>query len=310
MPSVIIKSAGMLTTVQDKGRYGYQRYGMPIAGAMDLFSLRLANALVGNNADAACLETTFTGPEIHFTADGAVALTGADMGPAVNGVPVSINKVLKVVSGDTLSFSGLKNGFRTYIAFAGGINVPEVMGSRSTYLRANLGGFAGRALEAGDELPLGETRGMIRETAIPEGLIPRYQPDQTIRIISGPEVSRFTMDGIHSFLTSEYRITEKSDRMGYRLSGKAVTHTEAGADIISSGISRGTVQVPGNGQPIILMADRQTSGGYTRIACVISADLTLVAQMKPGDIIRFREITIDKAQELYAERDLLLRKLT
>src|SRR5512133_4057248 len=126
MPSVIIKSAGMLTTVQDKGRYGYQRYGMPIAGAMDVFSLRLANALVGNAGDAACLETTFTGPEIHFTADGAVALTGADMSPALNGVPVPINRALKVGRGDTLSFSGLKNGFRTYIAFAGGINVPEV----------------------------------------------------------------------------------------------------------------------------------------------------------------------------------------
>jgi len=299
----------MLTTVQDKGRYGYQRYGMPIAGAMDVFSLRLANLLVGNDVDAACLETTFTGPEIHFTADGAFALTGADMGPALNGVPVSINRALKVGRGDTLSFSGLKNGFRTYIAFAGGINVPEVMGSRSTYLRANLGGFAGRALEAGDELQLGEMNGAIRETAIPDDLVPRYQSDQTIRIISGPEVNRFTMDGIHSFLTSEYRITEKSDRMGYRLAGKPVAHTEAGADIISSGISRGTVQVPGNGQPIILMADRQTTGGYTRIACVISADLTLVAQMKPGDIIRFREVTIDRAQEIFAERDRLLRKL-
>jgi biotin-dependent carboxylase-like uncharacterized protein len=183
------------------------------------------------------------------------------------------------------------------------------MGSRSTYLRANLGGFAGRALEAGDELLLGEMKGGISETAIPDGLIPRYQSDQTIRIISGPEVNCFTMDGIHNFLTSEYRITEKSDRMGYRLSGKSITHTEAGADIISSGISRGTVQVPGNGQPIILMADRQTTGGYTRIACVISADLTLVAQMKPGDIIRFREITIDKAQELFAGRDNLLQRL-
>jgi len=300
----------MLTTVQDKGRYGYQRYGMPIAGAMDVFSLRLANLLVGNDENAACLETTFTGPEIHFTADGAVALTGADMGPAVNGIPVPINKTLKVTRGDTLSFSGLRNGFRTYISFAGGIDVPSVMGSRSTYLRANLGGFAGRAMVAGDELQLGETKGGIREASIPEGLIPRYQSGQTIRIISGPEVSRFTMDGIHSFLTSEYRITEKSDRMGYRLSGKSVTHTEAGADIISSGISRGTVQVPGNGQPIILMADRQSSGGYTRIACVISADLTLVAQMKPGDTIRFLEVTIDKAQEIFAERDLLLRKLS
>jgi biotin-dependent carboxylase-like uncharacterized protein len=309
MPSVIIKSAGMLTTVQDKGRYGYQRFGMPISGAMDVFSLRLANALVGNETGAACLEATFTGPEIQFTADGAIALTGADMGPVHNGIPVAVNKALKVKRGDTLSFSGLKNGFRTYIAFAGGINVPEVMGSRSTYLRASLGGFSGRALEAGDELPLGEAKGRISEEPIPDGLIPRYESDQTIRIISGPEVSRFTMDGIHSFLTSEYSITGKSDRMGYRLAGKSISHTADGADIISSGISRGTVQVPGNGQPIILMADRQTSGGYTRIACVISADLTLVAQMKPGDIVRVREITIDKAQELFVERDKLLRRL-
>ena len=309
MPSVIIRSAGMLTTVQDKGRYGYQRYGMPIAGAMDVFSLQLANALVGNDRNSACLESTFTGPELHFTAEGVIALTGADMGPVVNGMPVSVNKALKVGRGDTLSFSGLKNGFRTYIAFAGGIKVPEVMGSRSTYLRAKIGGFEGRAIAAGDEVPLGEMKGGIREIVIPDGLVPRYQSEQTVRIISGPEVSCFTIEGIQSFLTSEYKITEKSDRMGYRLSGKSITHTEAGADIISSGISRGTVQVPGNGQPIILMADRQSSGGYTRIACVISADLTLVAQMKPGDVIRFREITIDKAQEIFAERDKLLRKL-
>ncbi|HUW93395.1 MAG TPA: biotin-dependent carboxyltransferase family protein [Bacteroidales bacterium] len=309
MAPVIIQSAGLLTTIQDAGRYGYQRYGMPIAGAMDVFSLQLANALVGNDSGAACLEATFTGPEIHFTGDGFIALTGADMGPTVNGIAVPVNKPLKVVRGDMLGFTGLKNGFRTYIAFAGGIDVPAVMGSRSTYLRANLGGFGGRALKAGDELPLGEITGRIKEAEIPERLIPQYQSDQAIRIISGPESGRFTMEGIHSFLTSEYKITEKSDRMGYRLSGKAIVHKEAGADIISSGISRGTVQVPGNGQPIILMADRQTSGGYTRIACVISADLTLVAQMKPGDIIHFRETSIDKAQEVLLDREKLLRDL-
>lgn len=309
MASIIIRSAGALTTVQDQGRYGYQRYGMPVSGAMDIFSCKLANLLVGNNALEACLEATVTGPEILFTDKGAVALCGADLGPMKNGVPVRMNKTIEIKSGDTLSFRGLKKGCRCYIAFAGGINVPPVMGSRSTYLRAKTGGLGGRALKAGDELPLGVIENQIRILEIPGKLLVSYKSSQTIRICPGPEINRFGPEGIQQLLTSEYIITNNSDRMGYRLEGNVIKHKSSTADIISAGISAGTIQITGDGQPVILMADRQTTGGYSRIANVISADLTLVAQMIPGDRIRFREISIGEAQELYIAREKMIKEL-
>jgi antagonist of KipI len=309
MASIIIQSAGMLTTVQDQGRFGYQRYGMPVSGAMDIFSYKLANLLVGNNAQEACLETTITGPEILFTDKGAVAICGADMEPLKNGMPVSMNKTIEIKSGDRLSFRGLKSGCRCYIAFAGGINVPTVMGSRSTYLRAKIGGPGGRALKAGDELPLGVSEKRIRILEIPGKLLLPYKSSQTVRICPGPEINRFGPEGIQQLLTSEYVVTDRSDRMGYRLAGNLIKHKSLTADIISAGISAGTIQIPGDGQPVILMADRQTTGGYSRIANVISADLTLVAQMIPGNHIRFSEISIEEAQALYIARKKMLREL-
>ena len=330
MASVIINRAGLLTTVQDTGRYGYQRYGMPVSGAMDTFSCELANLLVGNDPGDACLEATVAGPELLFTGETSVAVTGADLGPHINGNSIPLNRAVSVQQGDRLGFTGLKSGCRSYIAFAGGIAVPPVMGSRSTYLRAGIGGYQGRALTEGDELPLGETGTQLPGRSlssvevspllqsgdlpmgeisrryhlrrIPEGLIPLYEHEQTIRIIPGPEAHYFEIEGLRSFLSTEYKVTAQSDRMGYRLSGEVIMHREGRAGIISAGISAGTVQVPGDGQPIILMADRQTSGGYARIANVISVDLTLLAQMKPGDTIRFKETTLDHASQLYIDR--------
>ncbi len=298
MATVIVHTAGLLTTVQDRGRYGYQRFGMPVSGAMDVFSLELANLLVGNDPGDACLETTISGPELEFTGTTWIAITGADMDPQINGQGIPMNTAINVRPGDRLVFRGLRSGCRAYIAFAGGIAVPHVMGSRSTYLRAGIGGFQGRAIMPGDELPLGEPVGRPRLKRIPEGLIPEYKHEQTIRIISGPEAHYFEIAGLRSFLSTEYTVTAQSDRMGYRLSGEPIKHKEGMTNIISAGISLGTVQVPGDGQPIILMADRQTSGGYARIANVISVDLTLLAQMRPGDKVCFREITLVKAQQL------------
>jgi antagonist of KipI len=309
MPSIIIESAGLLTTVQDRGRYGYQRYGMPVSGAMDTFSLELANLLVGNDPGAACLETTVYGPEMLFTGDTTIAVTGADMGLTVNEKSTALNTAISVRQGDRLGFRGLNYGSRSYIAFAGGIEVAAVMGSRSTYLRAATGGHEGRALKPGDELPLGVANNKKKVMKIPEGLIPEYRHSQTIRITTGPEAHFFHISGLRNFLTTEYKVTAQSDRMGYRLSGEPVIRREGRGDIISAGISQGTIQVPGDGQPIILMADRQTSGGYARIACVISVDLTLVAQMIPGDTVRFKEISLEKAQELLKERQRLISEL-
>jgi biotin-dependent carboxylase-like uncharacterized protein len=271
---------------------------MPVSGAMDVFSLELANLLVGNDPGDACLEATISGPELEFTGETWVAITGADMDPHINGMGIPMNTAIDVRPGDRLGFRGLKSGCRSYIAFAGGIAIPPVMGSRSTYLRAGTGGFKGRALMQGDELQLGESIGKPCLKRIPDGLIPEYKHEQTIRVISGPEAHYFGMAGLRSFLSAEYTVTARSDRMGYRLSGEPIEHREGMTNIISSGISLGTVQVPGDGQPIILMADRQTSGGYARIANVITVDLTLLAQMRPGDIIRFSETTLDVADSI------------
>jgi biotin-dependent carboxylase-like uncharacterized protein len=265
---------------------------------MDFFSLELANLLVGNDPGDACLEATISGPELEFTGVTWIAITGADMDPHLNGQGIPMNTAIDVRSGDRLGFRGLRSGCRAYIAFAGGIAVPPVMGSRSTYLRAGIGGFHGRALMPGDELPLAEPLGKPRLKKIPEGLIPEYKHEQTIRIISGPEAHYFEIGGLRSFLSSEYMVTAQSDRMGYRLTGETIKHKEGMTNIISAGISLGTVQVPGDGQPIILMADRQTSGGYARIANVITTDLTLIAQMRPGDKVRFEETTLVKAQQI------------
>ncbi len=309
MATVIVHKPGLLTTVQDRGRHGYQRFGMPVSGAMDVFSLELANLLVGNDPGDACLEATISGPEFEFTGSTWIAITGADMDPHLNGTGISMNTVINVRPGDRLGFRGLRSGCRAYIAFAGGIAVPPVMGSRSTYLRAGIGGFQGRALMQGDELPLGEPAGKPRLKKITEGLIPAYKHEQTIRIISGPEAHYFELAGLRSFLSTEYTVTVQSDRMGYRLSGEPIRHKEGMTNIISAGTSLGTVQVPGDGQPISLMADRQTSGGYARIANVITADLTVLAQMRPEDKIHFKETTLDIAQQVRISRQLGLLDL-
>ena len=315
MATVIVHKAGLLTTVQDRGRYGYQRYGMPVSGAMDVFSLELANLLVGNDPGDACLEATISGPELEFTGATWIAITGADMDPHLNGQGMPMNTAIDVRPGDRLGFRGLRSGCRAYISFAGGITAPPVMGSRSTYLRAGIGGFNGRALNQGDELPL---RGsdhlspfdqLATDTAkrkprlmkLTAGLIPEYKHEQTIRVIPGPEAHYFEIEGLRNFLSTEYTVTAQSDRMGYRLAGEPIMHKEGMSGIISAGVSAGTIQVPGSGQPIILMADRQTSGGYARIANVITVDLTLLAQMRPGDIVRFRETTLECTSELYID---------
>jgi len=306
MATVIVHTAGLLTTVQDRGRYGYQRYGMPVSGAMDVFSLDLANLLVGNDPGDACLEATISGPELEFTSATWIAITGADMDPHLNGQGIPMNTAVDVRPGDRLGFKGLRSGCRAYIAFAGGIAVPPVMGSRSTYLRAGIGGFQGRALMIGDELHLGAPKGKLRLKRISEGLIPEYKHEQTIRVISGPEAHYFELAGLRSFLSTEHTVTARSDRMGYRLSGEPIKHKEGMTNIISAGISLGTVQVPGDGHPIILMADRQTSGGYARIANVITADLTLLAQMRPGDKLRFKETEFEIAHQVYISRHRVL----
>jgi len=308
--SIEIIKSGMLTLVQDPGRYGYQQFGVPVAGAMDQFALVVANLLVGNDRSAAVLEMMMLGPEIRFSFDGRIALAGANLSPMINGDAVQMWQTVVVKTGDVLSFGVLKSGLRAYLAISGGINTPLVMNSRSTYTRGALGGFEGRALKPGDRVPVGVDLDCSRTImlAIPQEHIPVYEASNTIRVVLGPQESAFKDGGIETLLDSEYTISNECDRMGYRLEGPSIEH-EKGADIISDGIAFGAIQVPGHGKPIVMMADRQTTGGYTKIATVISVDLPLLAQAKPGDKVRFKKVTIDDAHALLKEREVFYNQI-
>lgn len=293
---------GLLTTVQDKGRHGYQQYGVPVSGAMDSYALMVANLLVGNGEGDACLEITVLGPRLRILGDTVVSITGADLSPVVNNNPLPMWEAVKVCSGDTISFGHPERGCRSYLAVAGGIDVPEVMGSRSTYVKSRLGGLEGRPLRSGDRLRAGETRGEISAKKLPPQYIPEYQAENELRVILGPQDDYFTEKGIQTFLHSEYMISIQADRMGCRLEGPPIEH-KAGADIISDGVLQGAVQVPGDGLPIILLADRQTTGGYVKIAIVSTVDLPKLAQAEPGDRVRFLQVTEEEAYQLLREYD-------
>jgi len=307
MRKVRIIQAGLLSTVQDAGRHGYQQYGMPVSGAMDAVSLQIANRLVGNAPDEACIETTLLGPEMEFLADAEVAVCGAECELWINGQFVELNRNHALKKGDVLKVGTARKGMRSYLAFAGGLDVPVVMGSKSTYLRGKLGGFKGRALKAGDEIDLGEAR-PFRQRSLRSNPICLPAEMNEIRVIAGSEASAFTQTGLTTFLNETFSISPQSDRMGYRLTGPKVEH-RSGADILSSGIANGTIQVPAHGEPIIMLADRQTVGGYTKIANVITVDLPLLGQMRPGNQLRFREIQTVEAQQLLIEQSGILRDI-
>lgn len=297
MSYIRIIKAGLLTTLQDIGRNGYQQYGIPVAGAMDQYSLQLANILVGNQPYEAALEFTILGPTIEFQCNASVALTGGDFSATLNGVEVRTHETMNVDAGDTLIIGSVKKGCRGYLAIKGGFDVPVVMGSKSTYLRGGFGGFNGRQLKNGDEITINNPQHISSFRRIPFNMIPIYEDNYIARVIMGPEDSRFTESGIETFFTNEYTLSNQCDRMGYRLEGPTIQHIE-GADIISGGVNLGAIQIPGHGNPIIMMADRQTTGGYTKIATVISIDIPYLAQLKPGNKIRFKGISIEEAQNL------------
>jgi len=295
---------GMLTTVQDSGRWGYQGKGMPVAGAMDLQSFRLGNILAGNDENDAALEVTVLGPTLYVAGgEGMAAVTGADLGFRVNGRPAPMWTALAVKTGDILSFSGPVSGCRAYLCLSGGIDVPVVMESRSTYTRAKLGGFEGRALRKGDRVLCGEPRPLWKKCegfVCPGELRAVYPPDAPLRVVPGPQEDLFTAKGIQTFYGSDYAVSNSADRMGYRMDGPEIEHTAA-ADIISDAIPLGAVQVPGHGQPIVMLADRQTTGGYTKIGVVCSVDIAALSQRLPGNGVRFVKISLDEALSLGKE---------
>ncbi|MEW6661141.1 MAG: 5-oxoprolinase subunit PxpB [Bacillota bacterium] len=301
---------GLLTTVQDLGRVGYQAYGVPVAGAMDRFSLRIANILVGNPEGEAALEITVFGPRLEVVCDGVVAVTGGDLGAALDGKPMPQWEAVPVKAGSVISFAGPRQGCRSYLAVAGGIAVPEIMDSKSTYLRGKFGGLYGRQLQAGDLLRIGPPRSKkewAKRGGIPRNLLsPLVHPGE-VRVVLGPQDDYFDQEAIHTFLSSEYMIKPESDRMGYRLEGPLVKPKEA--DIISDGIPLGAIQIPADGSPIILLADRQTTGGYPKIATVISPDIGKLAQAKPGDRLVFRQVTMEEANSLYCQEEKVIARI-
>ena len=287
-PSICVIKPGMLTTVQDVGRWGFQSRGVPVAGPMDPVSHRLANALVGNVRDAALLEVTLLGPELEFEDERLVAVSGAEFDLALDHRSVPSGAPFTVSAGSRLRFGARRQGARAYLAVSGGIAVTPTLGSRSTHVVSRMGGVDGRALIAGDRLPLG-----VRSDPEHGGVLSPQQaivalPDRhaTVRVLPGPQVDYFAPGALVVLQSAPYVVGHHSDRMGFRLEGPRLTHAR-GADIISDATPLGVLQVPASGQPILLMADRQTTGGYPKIATVIAADMTVAGQLAPADTITF-----------------------
>lgn len=313
-----VVSPGFLTTVQDSGRFGYRSIGMPVTGALDQYSYKVSSLLVGNDESAACLEITLLGPTLKVHGSAIIALTGAVFQATLNEQLLPQWQAVEVKENDIITISGAKVGARGYLAVAGGFDVPMVMGSRSTYIRGKIGGFQGRPLQRGDKLEIGSPSKEPSQYVgklIPIEYVPKYVINAdndiiTLRVIMGPQDDYFSKKGVQNFLNSTYIITAESDRMGYRLEGERVEHISKNrTQIISDGIPLGAVQIPGDGMPIVMLADGQTTGGYPKIATVCTVDLPLVSQCKPGDKVHFLEITQDEAISLLKEQEDKLHKL-
>lgn len=302
-----VLSPGLFTTLQDLGRFGFEDQGVPPAGAMDEFSASIANALVDNPADTGVLELTLTGPTLHLAGDAPVyvALTG-HLAINLNGKPQAGYQCFKLQPGDILSIPRVLSGARGYLAVAGGFRAKPVMGSVSTLMRAGLGGFAGRQLIKGDSLPLLSSRKPPVINQLTQRILPQ-QERRPIRMIWGPQDDYFSDEAKLAFTSNSWTLSDQCDRMGYRLSGMAIPH-EKGFNIVSDAIARGSIQIPGNGQPIVAMNDRQTTGGYPKIATVIRADHARMGQFKPGETLSFEAVSVGKAEDLWRGRQALFQQ--
>ncbi|PLR75602.1 KipI antagonist [Bacillus sp. V3-13] len=317
---------GLLTSVQDLGRYGYQKYGVIASGVMDQLAHRISNILAGNDENQPTLEITLLGPVIRFEKDTLISICGGDLSPSINGIPVRLWRSICVKKGSKLSFGPAKAGSRAYLAVAGGIKVPEVMESKSTYLRAGIGGFQGRALKAGDSVDFNEPGDFSNtiheylgkltvdrpfaeaEWSVASDLIPLHGKDPSIRVMRGRQFELFSKESKDKFFSEPFEVTLQSDRMGYRLKGPLLK-LENPEEMISEAVSFGSIQVPSEGNPIVLLADRQTTGGYPKIGQIASVDLPVIAQAKLGDMIRFSEITHEEAQLLFLKREKKIKQL-
>lgn len=311
--SITVIKPGLLVTLQDNGRYGYGQYGISPAGAMDSFAYCIANRLVGNEDEQAVLEITWSGFAMEFHHSLWIAITGGDLTPTIDGQRVPMWRPVLVKAGSCLSFQQPVTGCRAYLAVSGGFDVPILMQSYSTYLRAGIGGFEGRALKKGDVLsvrpsriPLNPPRRFLHEYdgfsavrwSVSASGYAYSNPEKEIRVLKGRQFDDFDEPSQHALFRECFTITPQSDRMGYRLAGPRLQVSHS-IEYISEAAALGTVQVPADGQPIILMADRQTLGGYPKIAQIASVDMSMLAQLPAGGKIRFKEVSLQEAEQLH-----------
>jgi len=301
---------GILTTIQDLGRYGYSELGVPPSGALDPFSLKVGNLLVGNSEGEACLEITLMGLKLRALREVVFAITGGDLFPTLNGEPLEMWRTHLLVEGDIMTFKKIQKGCRSYLTICGGFAIPKIMESRSTYLSGKFGGLEGRALKKGDLLYIQDAPIPLGKIGIrfPQEWIPIYEKETLLRVIPGPQDNHFTKGGFNTFSSGVYQVTPQCDRIGVRLNGpKIERRPDVEESIISEGLLAGAIQVPGDGKPIIILTEL-VSGGYTKIATLISTDLPKVAQLKPGDRVRFEPITIEEAHFLFKQQEERLKE--
>ena len=305
MKTLKAQKPGLFTTVQDLGRYGYLRFGVPVSGAMDKFSLIAANLLVENDINDACIETTLMGPEFQALENMQIAITGGDCSPKINDQSAPMWQTLAIQEGDIVSFGRMESGCRAYISIRGGIDAPLILGSRSTYARGKFGGIEGRPLKTGDMINAFDASPLKTGYEMPKETIPQFSSNLRIKVLLGPQADMFTEKGVETFLTSQYKVMLEADRMGYRLEGPIIDHEEK-ADIVSDGLLPGAIQVPKNGKPILIMRDAQTTGGYPKIAVASTPDIDTLGQAKPNDTIEFSRVTIQETHGKMREYNELL----
>jgi antagonist of KipI len=314
--TIVVLRPGFMTTVQDLGRPAYRAYGVAVGGAMDTLALRIGNALIGNADGEAGLEITLAGPELRFEAGRWIALTGGAAEASVDGAPLPMERPVYVPAGSVVRVGAITGGARAYLTVDGGFRLPRVLGGLGTDVRGGFGGLSGRRLQAGDVLPLNAPK--LPPPACPDRcaiarirpspmLRPRIDPP-VVRVMAGRETAEFAEESVRDFLTSPFKVSPQSDRMGIRLDGPRIRRTAAG-EMFSTGVAPGTIQVPPNGLPIVLMADSQPTGGYPRIAQVAAVDLPALAQARPGDALAFALIGLEEAERLLEERERALALL-
>lgn len=301
---------GYFTTIQDAGRWGYQAYGMPVAGAMDRYAYRIANLLVGNNIAAAAIEMTRYGASFRFDKEQLIAICGANMQAKLNGRAVRNWSSFWVPRLSELTFESAITGYRAYLAVRGGFAVPNVLGSRSTYTRAKIGGYRGRALQLGDVLYLGKDSAARTEPQVlPPQFVPGYNEDIALRVLLGSQNSMFSTEVISSFLASVYTVADQSDRSGYQLKGTKILTVNKEADIVSDAVGLGAIQIPASGMPFIVTADHQTTRGYPKIGYVIRVDLSKLAQARAGDKIRFIAVAEHEAIDALRQEEQVFNQV-